>query len=201
MIDPENTQVRQSASSHIAPSRFLGSRMLFVFSRLLPNLQKLLRIQTALAAPSPVFFPYARTCSLHHRRGYISAREHAHTAKILGDHRGPWCNMRASFFVLLFTVIDGRQAVNPQVTTRILVVGNIVILAHFIHAFTRDLYIKKGGSPRLRVISVYAYAFQFLALLLCNCRHPIRGTHRLEQRDSGRQCLRLSLADQSPNIF
>ena len=44
----------------------------------------------------PVFCPRARPCSLNHRRGYAFGREHAHAGKILGDHRGPWCNMRAS---------------------------------------------------------------------------------------------------------
>ena len=51
-------------------------------------------LQTALAAPSLVFCPCARTCSLHHSYGYDSGREYAHTGKILRDHRGPWCNMR-----------------------------------------------------------------------------------------------------------
>ena len=47
-------------------------------------------MQTALAAPSPVFWPRARTCDLDRRPAMLLGREHAHGAKILGDHRGPW---------------------------------------------------------------------------------------------------------------
>ena len=50
----------------------------------------LTRSQTALAAPSPVFWPRARTCDLKRSPRYAFGREHAHGTKILGDHRGHW---------------------------------------------------------------------------------------------------------------
>ena len=46
--------------------------------------------QTALATPSPVFCPPARTCDLNRSPRYAFGREHAQGGKILGDHRGPW---------------------------------------------------------------------------------------------------------------
>ena len=48
------------------------------------------RSQAALAAPSPVFWPRARTCDLNRSPRYAFGREHAHGTKILGDHRGHW---------------------------------------------------------------------------------------------------------------
>ena len=46
------------------------------------------RVQTALAAPSLVFCPRARTCSLHHRRGYaLSSRARARSPQP-GSARG-----------------------------------------------------------------------------------------------------------------
>ena len=83
-------------SPHIAPSRSTSNRKHFDFPCDQSIFRARSRSQTALAAPSPVFCPRARPCSLNHRRGYAFGREHAHGAKILGDHRGPWCNMRAS---------------------------------------------------------------------------------------------------------
>ena len=85
--------------------------MSFDFAHLYCTFRLSIALQTALAAPSLVFCPYARTCSLHHRRGYDcrcyargapsrspaeGSPEHAHTGKILRDHRGPWCNMRVN---------------------------------------------------------------------------------------------------------
>ena len=45
---------------------------------------------TALGAPSLVFSPSARTCSLKRSPHYAFSREHALRAKILRDHRTPW---------------------------------------------------------------------------------------------------------------
>ena len=75
---------------HIAPSRSTSNRKHFDFPCDQSIFRARSRSQTALAAPSPVFCPRARPCSLNHRRGYAFGREHAHGAKILGDHRGPW---------------------------------------------------------------------------------------------------------------
>ena len=47
------------------------------------------RAQTALGAPSLVFSPSARTCSLKRSPCYAFGHEHALKAKILRDHHAP----------------------------------------------------------------------------------------------------------------
>ena len=54
------------------------------------NFIEVSRKQTALGAPSLVFLPSARTCSLKRSYHYALGHEHALKAKILRDHRAPW---------------------------------------------------------------------------------------------------------------
>ncbi len=51
---------------------------------------KVSREQTSLGAPSLVFSPSARTCSLKRSHHYALGREHALRAKILRDRHAPW---------------------------------------------------------------------------------------------------------------
>ena len=61
-----------------------------LFFIICPTIAKVSRGQTALGAPSLVFSPSARTCSLKRSHHYALGREHALRAKILRDHRTPW---------------------------------------------------------------------------------------------------------------
>ena len=54
------------------------------------NLSKSPGNRLALGAPSLVFSPSARTCSLKRSHHYALGHEHALKAKILRDHRAPW---------------------------------------------------------------------------------------------------------------
>ena len=66
-----------------------------LFFSIYPAIAKVSRGPTALGAPSLVFSPSARTCSLKRSHHYALGREHALRAKILRDHRAPWREMRA----------------------------------------------------------------------------------------------------------
>ena len=57
------------------------------------------QIQTALAAPSLVFFPRARTCSPHHKRRLCFRSRARARKKILRDHHGPWVESTAGAVV------------------------------------------------------------------------------------------------------
>ena len=50
----------------------------------------MLVLQTALDAPSLVFFAPAGTCSLNQSYGYAFGRRHPLAQKILRDHRITW---------------------------------------------------------------------------------------------------------------
>ncbi len=60
-----------------------------LFFSIYSDIGKVSREQTALGAPSLVFSPSARTCSLKRSHHYALGREHALRAKILRDHRAP----------------------------------------------------------------------------------------------------------------
>ncbi len=60
-----------------------------LFFSIYSDIGKVSREQTALDAPSLVFSPSARTCSLKRSHHYALGREHALRAKILRDHRAP----------------------------------------------------------------------------------------------------------------
>ena len=76
-FNPRNVSSR-ILSPHIAPSLLSNSRFLLVFAWLKSYFRRLYQVRNALVAalaantdaPSLVFYPSARTCSLHHRRGY-----------------------------------------------------------------------------------------------------------------------------------
>ena len=65
---------------------------------------------------------------------------------------------------LLFAAELGEEEVKIRTVIKVVLVIVIVILAHFIHVFTRDLSVTNGVSTKLRTIFIYAYGFQFAAI-------------------------------------
>ena len=74
------------------------------------NFIEVSRKQTALGAPSLVFSPSARTCSLKRSHHYALGHEHALKAKILRDHRAPWVESRRGA-----TAVGRRESLLPAV--------------------------------------------------------------------------------------
>ena len=74
----------------VGVKKLLGFTSLTAMSMIVPMADCAGRALAGLLAPC-TRGPRARTCSLNRSPRYAFGREHAHRAKILRDHHGPWC--------------------------------------------------------------------------------------------------------------